>query len=163
MAWTDSERQFVVQNETRRTEKIKPAGKPAGNRFSRSHAEAVKCQKDLSLGDQCFLICDKRLKQKPALLFSSLTGDKEQPTAQPPSRHDSLCSPVNSIFSISTPKQQQVQCGGRPTSLHQVHKPNSIRLWAWSGGLWIMRLHRSVRGWDGGLCGHPSQGCGTEG
>lgn len=41
--------------------------------FSRSRAAAVTCRKDLSWDDCCFLTSDKRQKQRPALLFSSLT------------------------------------------------------------------------------------------
>lgn len=55
-----------------RTGEIKSAAKPQLC-VSPTAAAVVTCRNDLSWDDCCFLTSDKRQKQRPALLFLSLT------------------------------------------------------------------------------------------
>ena len=70
----DSEDQLGLQSKVGWEERgDKVSCKPTDLCFSHSRAAVVTCRKDLSWDDCCFLTSDKRQKQRPALLFSSLT------------------------------------------------------------------------------------------
>ena len=140
--------------------------------FSHSQAAAVKCHKDLSLGDCCFLTFDKRQKQKPGLLFSSLTARITNCSVASP--HDSTPSLVNLCFSqswVQDSNQSRTDSHFSLTLLGilelepKTYKRAAILLWVlWSapphcleprnlipsdhrlvlGHLWLIRLERLI-------------------